>query len=96
MKSVNSQAMLSRHARDRMALLVTEREVRNALSDPLSIFPGGPGHPPGRRTIVGQSVLVVVAGDVVVTVKLRTKTPYIHGVHTRFNYPQPTSHPFAA
>ncbi len=92
MKSVNAQAILSRHAQDRMAtLLIPEYEVRGALGNPLSVFPGGPLHPPGRMTVVGRHILVVLAGDTVVTVKLRSDVPYVHGVHDRLNYPLPTT-----
>lgn len=51
------------------------------------IWPGGADHPPGRLQYVGPRIIVVwaAAARTVITVKLRTSTPYEHGVHDLFH-----------
>lgn len=78
------------HAEERMRTLkITESEVCDTVHRPFSTYPGGPNHGPGRLVYVGEHILVVVADatHTVVTVKLRSARPYVHGVHDRFNYP---------
>lgn len=98
MNSINDQAVLSHHARGRMASLrIAESEVRSTLRQPVATYPGGPHHPPGRLNVIGRFIIVVVAqdNDLIVTVKLRSAVPYRHGTHHRHNYP-PFAGPSAA
>jgi hypothetical protein len=51
---------LTDHARQRMAERgVTEDDVLATMADPETSYPGGPGHPPGRRIAVRGDLLVV-------------------------------------
>ena len=97
MNSVNDQAMLSYHARARMASLrIAESEVRSTLREPIATYPGGPHHPPGRLNVLGRFIVVVAPGsDLIITIKLWSSVPYSHGVHHRYNFP-PFAGPSAA
>ncbi len=70
-------------------LLISESEVTFTLRAPLMTLPGGPGHVDGRVVYVGDRVLVVLAevSHTVISVKLRSRRPYIHGIHNMRNHP---------
>ena len=88
--------MISHHARQRMRSLgIPESDVMDTLRAPLVTMPGGSGHEANRVIYVGQRVRLVLdngAGDVV-TVQIRSRSPYIHGVHSMENHPD---HPSVA
>ena len=87
---------ISHHARQRMESLgIPESDVVDTLRAPLVTMPGGGGHDPNRVIYVGRRVRLVLdggAGDVI-TVQLRSRSPYTHGVHHLENHPD---HPRAA
>ncbi|GGM16102.1 hypothetical protein [Nakamurella endophytica] len=86
----SAQPVYSKHAVGRMRdLRIPRAEVESVLQRPLMTLPGGFGHESGRTVFVGAVIRVVVGDDdgVVITVGLRTSTPYVHGVHHRYNLP---------
>ncbi len=81
---------MSAHAMERMASLgFSAQEVRKVVDSPLASWPGSWEHPQGRRVLEGPDMLVVFcpATRTVITVKLRTKLTYVHGVHDRHHLP---------
>lgn len=77
------------HARSRLASLqIAEVEVEQTLRCALTTQPGTPGCRPST-VYVGEHIRVVVEPGTfnVITVTLRTRTPYVHGIHHRRNLP---------
>lgn len=80
------------HATSRMhTLQITPEEVAAVARAPLATWPGKPGRHGTSSHCVGKNILVLLAADnrTVITVKLRSLTPYVHGVHTRRDGPDP-------
>ena len=79
----------TQHARARLASLrIGESEVEQTLRQPIWTQPGTPGPRPST-VFVGANIRVVVEPGTrnVITVTLRTATPYVHGVHHLQNLP---------
>lgn len=86
-----AELIYSWHAAERMRSLEVDRaEVTEAVQNPVATWPGrrGSHHGPCHH-FAGPHILVLLGDDdrTVITIKLRTATPYVHGVHTRWNMP---------
>lgn len=79
----------SAHARRRLlSLRIGEAEVEKTLREPLVVHPGSPWGRPSM-VVVGEHIRVVTEPGTlhVITVTLRSRGRYVHGVHDRFNPP---------
>lgn len=87
---VGGEVHLSAHAMERMAGFgFSSQEVRQVVHRPLASWPGSWEYAQGRRVLEGPDMLVVFcpATRTVITVKLRTRVTYVHGVHDRHHLP---------
>jgi hypothetical protein len=74
------------HAVERMRTLrITAAEVEETVRAPEQTWPGRSGVRGPTRHLVGRWIIVLLAADgqTVVTVKLRSAVPYVHGAHHR-------------
>lgn len=80
------------HATERMRTLQVDRsEVEEVVRNWQHTWPGRTGPNGTSRHYVGFEIIVLLGGDgrTVITVKLRTEVPYIHGVHSNHDRPAP-------
>jgi hypothetical protein len=74
------------HATERMrTLFICRAEVEYVIGRPDIIWPGRNS----GSHYVGKHIIVLISSDRrrIITVKLRSATAYVHGVHTRTNPP---------
>lgn len=78
------------HATERMrALCISQEDVRRALRHAGKTWPGRRQGSNTSHHYANHRIIVLLSGDgrTVITVKLVTAKPYIHGVHTIRNLP---------
>jgi hypothetical protein len=89
-----AKLIYSWHATERMhSLQIDQSEVEDTVRNPVSTRPGRTGPRGSGRHLAGRHIIVLLGHDgrTVVTVKLRTPEPYVHGAHTRWNMPDAES-----
>lgn len=82
------------HATERMRTLqISRAEVSSVVNQPDFTWPGDHTRQGPTTHYTGKHILVLLGSDgcTVITVKLRTDTPYLHGIHTRTAPPTPSS-----
>lgn len=85
-----TELIYSWHATSGCVHFKDRAEITEAVQNPIATWPGHRGgqHGPCHH-FAGPHILVLLSGDgrTIITIKLRTATPYVHGVHTRWNMP---------